>query len=323
MKRRSLFFFMFLTAVIAVGATLAVLSTVGPKESAPSERLVTFEVIITATTDVNATIPVKIITATPLPGQVLGLPTDLFPTPDFTTSPAATINPEIVSALPEIQSTAAALPPNCILHTIEEGDTPFGIAEKYGANGVDLMAVNGLTEETATQLRIGDVLIVPLEGCALKPKPTPTKAPGAAPTKRGKPEATVEVTSEFTFTPSPSPTITLAPTATNAQVSIVEVVGAGDITAEGVRIRNTGNTVNVAGWTLTDAQGNVYTFPEQQLFSNGEVTVYTRVGQNTPVALFWGRDQAVWGDPGDVVTLKDKDGKVQATLRLPAPVSLG
>ena len=111
-------------------------------------------------------------------------------------------------------------------------------------------------------------------------------------------------------------TLTLPPTAINAQVQIVRVLGAGDITSEGVEIRNTGGVVDLTGWTLEDADGNVFTFPEQRLFTNGLVTVYTRRGTNTPIALYWGRSAAVWGEDGDGVTLADADGDVQATLRL-------
>jgi hypothetical protein len=169
-----------------------------------------------------------------------------------------------------------------------------------------------LTEETSTSLQVGDILIVPLEGCPLE-----AQAAGAEPTDTPEGEATVEAgTEDLTVSPSPSPTITLAPTAADAQIEIVEVVGAGDVTAEAVRIRNLGNTTDVTDWTLSDAQGNVFTFPQQLLFSNSELTVYTREGQKTPVALFWGRDAAVWGEAGDVLTLRDADGQVQASLRL-------
>jgi hypothetical protein len=115
-----------------------------------------------------------------------------------------------------------------------------------------------------------------------------------------------------------APTITLPPTAVNAQVEIVRVISAGDITAEGVEIRNLGGVVNLTGWTLTDGDGNSFTFPEQRLFTNGLVTVFTRVGQNTPIALFWGRNEAVWGDAGETATLANADGDAQSTLRLGA-----
>jgi len=113
------------------------------------------------------------------------------------------------------------------------------------------------------------------------------------------------------------PTITLAPTAANAQVVIDQVINAGDITREEVVIRNTGNTLNLTGWTLSDGDGNVFVFDERRLFSGATLRINTRAGQPTPVVLFWGRDEAVFA-VGDVVVLADGNGAVQATLRLPA-----
>lgn len=315
MRRRTFFVYMMLTAVLSVGATLAALGFLNPGSQAePITHVATFVVVHSPTPDPNATIPVRIITATLLPGQVAGIPTDLLETPNLTTSPVPTLDPNIIqTAGPQAAGTITALPQNCILHVVEEGDTPFGIAELYGADGFRLMAVNGLTEETATLMQVGDVLIVPLEGCPLEATPVAEESPTRTP--RGG--ATEEATEEVTLTPSPSPTITLAPTASNAQLEIVEVVSAGDVTAEAVRIHNPGRAVDVTGWTLSDSEGNEFVFPQQLLFSNAGITVYTRSGENTPVALFWGRDEAVWGERGEVLTLRDADGRVQATLRLP------
>jgi hypothetical protein len=63
-------------------------------------------------------------------------------------------------------------------------------------------------------------------------------------------------------------------------------------------------------------------FTQQLLFSNAEVTIYTRSGTNTPIALFWGLDEPVWGDAGEILTLRDANGDVQASLRLSAPIDL-
>jgi hypothetical protein len=180
------------------------------------------------------------------------------------------------------------------------------------------LEVNGLTEETANTLQIGDTVVVPLEGCNYNLPPSPTPTLDAAQTT-----PTPEVTDDPDVTPTPaaSPTITLAPTSSNAQVSIVDVLDVGDVTAEGVRIRNDGNTVDVTGWTLTDVDGNEYVFTEQFLFSNAELTVYTRTGQDSPIARFWGLDEPVW-QVGDVVTLTDADGDVQATIRIDDAVDL-
>ena len=117
----------------------------------------------------------------------------------------------------------------------------------------------------------------------------------------------------ITATPDPNttPAVRLIPATPDARLSkfdIIEVFSVGDVTAEGVKIRNSGNTVDVTGWTLTNADGNEYTFrAEQLIFSQTEVTIYTRAGQDTPIALFWGLDTPVWAE-GDIVTLLDAGG---------------
>ena len=106
---------------------------------------------------------------TPLPGTpgVVSLPTGLIDSLNGMATAVPSINPTLISGDLALQLTATALPPNCVLHRLAEGEFPSSIAEQYGANLDDLMAVNGLTEESATFLQVGDVLIVPLPGCAL------------------------------------------------------------------------------------------------------------------------------------------------------------
>ncbi len=329
--------FLILVFIVALGGTFLGMQLFGSNSaegarSASVPQVVTVELIITTTP--NPSPQVIIVTATNQIGQV-ELPDGLNVDGSVSgTQPDATIDPENLGASganvdSEAQAAAANgtnLPENCIPHTIVDGDTPFGVAEQYGANPFLLMEANNLTEDTASLLQIGDVIIVPLEGCPvdLPPTETPTPEPSNTPDPdsiTATPESTEEPTSEFTPTLEASPTITLAPTAENAQIEIIDVEGIGDITAEGIRLRNTGNTINVTGWKLTDTQGNEFSFPEQLLFSNAEVTIYTRNGTNTPVALFWGLDEPVW-EEGDVLTLTDSTDLIQANLRLPEEIDL-
>lgn len=315
MRKRTFFLIVVLNILITMGVAYAVISlTSQPTTSTSGQPMViTVPVLVTATTDPNAGPVVRVITATPLPGSIGALPTGILET----TQPGAansTLGAEAQGVQPGGEETGfatTALPPNCILHTVEANDTPFGIAEIYGVSGFDLMAVNGLDETSATNIQIGDQLIVPLEGCTLTLQEVfpETPAPIA--------ETTEEAVPGVESTPTPRPTLTLPPTASSAQVEIVEVISAGDVTAEGVAIRNVGNTINLNGWTLTDGEGNEYTFTERLLFSNARVVLYTRIGQDTPAVLFWNRSTAVLGEPGDVLTLRDANGVVQSTYRLP------
>lgn len=323
MSFRNMIPFLLLVFLVAVAGTYGAIQffgEAGVSNSDPEVRLVTVEVIITATRDPLVTPDVIIITATSdravasIPDGILGDDDD---DDDFTAFTAPTLDPDLLGADEQLALTATSLPPNCLLHVVAPGDTPFGIAQEYGANGFLLLEVNGLTDQTAARLQIGQTLIVPLPGCNynLPPTATPTLDPAVA---TPEPEETPDPDD---LTPQATPTITLVPTATNAQVSILTIENVGDVTAEGVRIRNEGATVNITGWTLTNSDGAEYVFTEQFLFSNAELTVYSRAGQDSPIARFWGLNEPVWRS-GDVATLTDAEGRVQATIRVGAPISL-
>jgi len=95
-----------------------------------------------------------------------------------------------------------------------------------------------------------------------------------------------------------------------ATIVIQEVSGVGDIANERVVIRSDrGRFISLAGWELRDTDGNVYTFPDYRLFPGARVTIFTRSGSDTPIALFWNLEQAVWA-PGDMATVVDTTGTV-------------
>lgn len=323
--------YILLTALVTLIVTFGALSIIGTQqgERPPEQIVITVPIIITATRDLSAAPQVIVVTATPGVGtpEFVALPTGLLqggPAADpaniaATRMAAPTIDPAVLALGGDVQATAAALPPGCILHTVAEGDTVFGIAEQYeGAGGFDMLTVNGLADDAL--LSIGQVLIVPLPGCPLlAAAQQATEAVALTPTATFSPTGTPPTA---TFTPSTSPTpsqtpsATLPPTATNAQVRINGVLSAGVITSEEISILNDGALIDLNGWTLRVNDTEVFTFPEQRLFQGGVVRVFTRIGDNTPVALYWDRDQAVLAT-GAVVTLIDADGRVQSTFRVP------
>lgn len=201
----------------------------------------------------------------------------------------ATEAPPVVTATPErVEATPTDLPANCIRHTIAAGETPFGIANEYVVDSSQLLAVNGLDEQSVARLQVGQVLIVPLPGCALT--------------------AAVPV-------PVPA-TITLPPTASNAQVEIVRVLSPGDLDGEAVDIRNNGPIVDLSGWTLSNGRGAVYHFAQVRLFTGGVLTLYTRPGSDTPAARFWGLTSPLWA-AGETLTLANDRGEIQAVYPVP------
>ncbi|MBN8593510.1 MAG: lamin tail domain-containing protein [Anaerolineae bacterium] len=340
MRRPAPFVFFLLNLIVAALVAIGVFWYMNNQSQPASPvQVITVEVRITATRDPNLTPEVRIITATPLPGSigVGALPTGLIETPSTAATPVITLDAtalQVVEAAIQgnapLQATVTSLPANCLLHVIAEGDTPYGVALQYGADFFRLMEVNGLSDETASLLQIGDVLIVPLEGCTLAAPATATpEGPTETPTSAASPTTNLTVTAtpsisptpSNTPTPTPTATITLPPTAASAQVEIVEVVSGGDVTAEGVVIRNQGNSIDLNGWTLTDSEGNTYTFSQRLVFSNASVTLFTRTGTDTPVVLFQNQSQARYA-PGDTLTLRDSEGRVQSTYRVPTAVSL-
>jgi len=301
-------------SLVIVGCTIPV------SNDGVRTELITVEVIITATPDPNVSPEVIIITAT-LDRTQVAVPDGIVPatSSNSTAQPGTTQIPDSDVAA---ASSGSDVPDGCLIHIVDEGDTVFGIAEEYEVNPFIMLDVNGFTEDTAF-LNIGDELIVPIEGCPIEQIVPATAVPLEIETEETAevtPEVTAEATEEANLTPSPTPTVTLAPTATDSEIEIVEVVRPGDVTAEGVRIRNNGRLLDLEGWTLSDADGNEFVFSDFLLFSNAEHTVYTRASENTPIASFWGLEEPVW-QPGDVVTLSDADGDVQATYRIPVDVA--
>jgi LysM repeat protein len=336
-RSRPSILFIILNVIIALGVALGLVTFLNRNSESAAEMIpVTVPILITATPDPDGE-------ATRIAIAVAAT-VELLESDINATRAAVNLPPEILTdlppegapdgaALPAVDSSAPSLsvPTGCIVHVIESGDTPAALAEQYGVSVFAILLANGMTEDDARFIQIGDEMIIPLPDCPIDELVPPTDVP--PPTSEADetdtvaaesdPDATLDpdaatLDPDVTPTPteSPTPTPAVAPTALNAQVRIVEVIAAGDITAEGIRIVNEGSAVNVSGWTLTDAQGNAFTLPEQRLFTNGTVTIYTRPGEDTPIVFYWGRSTAVWGDSGDVATLTDANGQVQSSVRV-------
>jgi LysM repeat protein len=179
-------------------------------------------------------------------------------------------------------------------YIVESGDTLSAIASKFDVSVNDLVAANKLTNVDI--LSLGQELIIP--GSPLTPTPTLVPIP--------------------TSTRSPLPVITgTASTALGEYfVTIREIKSPGALAAEQVILTNLSGQVNLAGWTMTDGEGNKFTFPNLTLLSNGEVTVHTSKGTNTPTDLYWGQAESRWSK-GKVAYLRDPAGKLIATYQVP------
>jgi hypothetical protein len=193
--------------------------------------------------------------------------------------------PTLTLPPPTPTSTATPRPPNPTpppnVHLGQPGDSLSAIARRYGLSVKELVQANGI--EDANVIRVGQELVIP--------GPTPVTTATVPPT--------------LTPTPPVPP-----------EFEIVDVVARGAPGAETVIIANRGRDVLLAGWTLRDAQGNVFVFPKLHLAGGTEVRIHTGRGENTPLHLFWDRDTAVWGDAGDTIVLADERGVIHASKTL-------
>ena len=292
--------FLALTFATAVSGTYIALRLFGDNAEAETvPEIITVEIIITATPA-----PAQAATALPagssdqvdLPADIAGAGSESVATVDAARLGAV----DAALSTPTVEAGGEFLSDNCKFYTVQGGDTPFGIAERWGANPYLLLEVNNLTLETATNLQIGDRLIVPLPGCNV--------------------EGQIIETGGTTSTANSAASAIATSTPSQVAIEIASVEAIGDITAEGIRLRNTGGEINISGWTLNDADGNTYTFPGLLLFTDAVIAIYSRSGASTEGALFWGSDQAVW-QAGEQVTLKDRYGQVRKTLQIPTDES--
>jgi micrococcal nuclease len=83
---------------------------------------------------------------------------------------------------------------------------------------------------------------------------------------------------------------------------------------EYITIENTGSeTLDLSGWTVTDAVGHTYTVPSGVTLAPGEaITLHTGSGTNTQTDLYWDRSGAVWNNGGDTVTVTTDTGTTAA-----------
>ncbi len=216
-------------------------------------------------------------------------------------------------AVQTTQSVVAPTPPPTV-HVVQAGDTISGLALLYDVPGEDIIAANNL--QNPNFLQVGMELIIPVGGLSqatatFTPAPTATDTPIPFEPPSAEMTATAAAEAGATATSLPTP----LPSTGELQIEISEILAAGQVEQEEVIITNSGDRLaDMQGWTLSDANGNVYTFPNFRLWAGGNVLVHTRIGQDgtPPANFYWGKLEAVWSR-GEVATLKDKNGETLST----------
>jgi len=187
-----------------------------------------------------------------------------------------------------------------LVHVVQAGDTLGNISQFYEVSLDDIMAVNNLTDPNL--LAVGQQLVIPVGGLPTATAPAATEA------------ATAVTTTVAAVAPVATEPLVLG----EAVIEILEVIGAGQLTEEAVQIINSGSSpVALHDWQVVDEDGHVYTFGQVTLFGDGAgVLVHTETGQDNSTDLYWGLEEPVW-EAGEVVTLLDAEGEIQATLAVP------
>jgi len=207
-----------------------------------------------------------------------------------------TLNP---TAQAQVAATLAAptktpTPANVQKYTVQSGDTLSEIARKFDVSVADIIAINKLSN--ADLLAEGQQLLIP--GSLLTP--TPTRVPIPTSTRASLPIITGTASTALG----------------DFFVTIREIKAPGSLTNEQVILTNLSGQVNMAGWAMTDGEGNQFTFPSLSLLSKGEVTVHTGKGTNSATDLYWGQTEPRWAS-GKVAYLRDPAGKLIATYQVP------
>jgi LysM repeat protein len=215
--------------------------------------------------------------------------------PSATSAPEAPVVAD-TAGVPTEQPTLSPSPPQLTQHIVQAGDTLGGIAQAYDVSIQDLMAANGI--DNPDLLQIGQTLVIPIA--------PPTASAGSSET--ATPAATAKTPPRV-----PLPTLTVSGP---PLVEIAQVVGAGELANEVAVVRNQGGPVDLENWTLSDAQGNAFSFPMTTLFTDAQMRIHSTPGRSTPSDLYWGRDTTAW-DSGELITLSDSTGNVVDTYIVP------
>ncbi len=210
--------------------------------------------------------------------------------PPTTPTPVQPATAQAVSPA-TVPPVASPTPSGPLMYTVQAGDTLLAIARVYGISVEELMTANGLVDPNV--LQVGQALIIPF--------PTPT----------GNPPAESSPPAE----PLPTPLPTLTPSGPPL-VEIAQVLGSGDLVAEVVIVRNRGGAISLDRWTLSDAEGNTFTFPALTLFADTQVNVHSTTGDTAPTDLYWDRTTPAWNG-GELITLRDASGNVVDTYIVP------
>jgi hypothetical protein len=100
-------------------------------------------------------------------------------------------------------------------------------------------------------------------------------------------------------------------------IEIVSVFMPGEMDYEKISLKNVSETrINLSGWVLSNSKGDQFTFPAFTLYPNGGLDIYTKVGHNNMIELFWSASHAIW-QSGQEAVLVDSAGNERFRFAIP------
>jgi hypothetical protein len=173
--------------------------------------------------------------------------------------------------------------PTSRIYIVQSGDTLGAIAEKFGVDVDELIALNNIQDPNT--LEPGTPLILPARVQTEQPAsryPTVTPQEGEA---------------------VPWPIID-------------SVLSPGVMGNEAVKIVNPGPNATLTGWRLRTPGGAEYVFKEFSLVAQGAVLIHTAAGIDTSIDLYWDLNEPAWHS-GDEVQLLDSLGNLRSVFFIP------
>ena len=160
----------------------------------------------------TASLPTIAPTRTPVAVAVQPTPTNPPPTSTPTRTPAEP------TATPTLSTTETPTPTptsDANIYVVKPGDTPIGIANRFGISVDELMSYNNIKDPSS--LRVNQELKIPPQATATPSPtstPTPTSAPSPGPTQTATPTPASTQAASPTVTPKVKASATPAPTNT-------------------------------------------------------------------------------------------------------------
>jgi|GEM_PF-6044497 len=104
-----------------------------------------------------------------------------------------------------------------------------------------------------------------------------------------------------------------SPSTSTIEIDFVDFDPAGidndNLLGEFVRLENRGEAVvNMEGYTISDSDGNIYTFPALEVAPFRTVLLFTGCAVDTQNELYWCQREEVWNNSGDTVFVTDAEG---------------